>query len=310
MPAIKATNISKEYKQGRFKPTIKAVDNLSIEVEEGEIFGFLGPNGAGKTTFLKVLLNIIYPTAGSAQLLGIDINKPSARRYVGYLPENPYFNDRMTAYQLLEFYGAFYRMQRSHMEKRRDEVLSITGLTDAAKRPLRSYSKGMLQRIGLSQAILSEPKIVFLDEPSTGLDPMGRRRIKDVILDLKKKGTTVFLNSHILGDVQDTCDRIGIVKNGKLVKVANVKELTIDQHILHIRFGELNDDLFAKIELISNSCKKIEDNVVELALESPENTPDIIERIIGFGGRIFEVRYHERSLEDTFIDIIENEEGA
>ncbi len=308
MSAISASNITKDYRQGLFKKGIRAVDNLSIEVEEGEVFGFLGPNGAGKTTFIKVMLNIIFPTQGNAQLLGIDINNPKARRSVGYLPENPYFNDRMNAFQLLEFYGAFHRMERNHLAKRRDEVLQITGLVDAAKRPLRSYSKGMLQRIGLCQAILSEPDIVFLDEPSTGLDPMGRRKIKDVIHNLKQRGTTVFLNSHILSDVQDTCDRIGIVKDGRLIKVANVQELTVDQHVLRINIDNPTDEIISMINTIVISCKKIDDDTIELAIDTPENTPDIISKIVESGGRIFEVRYHESSLEDTFISIIENEE--
>lgn len=308
LTAISATNITKEYRQGRLKKSIRAVDNLSIEVQEGEVFGFLGPNGAGKTTFIKVLLNIVYATKGNAKLLGIDINNPRARRSVGYLPENPYFNDRMNAFQLLEFYGAFYNMERHHMESRRDEVLKITGLADAAKRPLRGYSKGMLQRIGLCQAILPEPDIVFLDEPSTGLDPMGRRKIKDVILNLRKKGTTVFLNSHILSDVQDTCDRIGIVKDGRLVKVANVKELTVDQHTLKINIDNPSDEIVSLINDIAISCKRIDDKSIQLAIDSPEITPDIISKIVELGGRIFEVRYQESSLEDTFISIIENDE--
>jgi ABC-2 type transport system ATP-binding protein len=309
LTAISASNITKVYKQGLFKKGIRAVDNLSIEVSEGEVFGFLGPNGAGKTTFIKVLLNIIYPTNGNAKLLGIDINNPKARRNVGYLPESPYFNDRMNAFQLLEFYGAFYKMKRNHLEKRRDEVLEITGLTEAAKRPLRSYSKGMLQRIGFCQAILSEPEIVFLDEPSTGLDPMGRRKIKDVIRDLKKRGTTVFLNSHILSDVQDTCDRIGIVKDGKLIKVANIQELTVDQHVLRIHIDNPTDEIVSAMGTISISCRKIDDSMIELAIDSPQNTPDIIAKLVELGGRIYDVRYHESSLEDTFISIIENEGG-
>ena len=165
----------------------------------------------------------------------------------------------------------------------------------------------MLQRIGLCQAILSEPDIVFLDEPSTGLDPMGRRKIKDVIHNLKQHGTTVFLNSHILSDVQDTCDRIGIVKEGRLIKVANVQELTVDQHILQITIENPTDEIINMINTIAISCRKIDDNTIELAIDTPRNTPDIISKIVESGGRIFEVRYHESSLEDTFISIIEDE---
>lgn len=308
LPAIKATNISKDYKQGRRKPVIKAVDNLSIEVQEGEVFGFLGPNGSGKTTFLKVLLNIIYPTTGNAQLLGIDVNDLNARRDVGYLPENPYFYDRMTGHQLLEFYGAIYGMKGDKLKKRSQDVLKMVGLTEASIRPLRGYSKGMLQRIGLAQAILSEPKLVFLDEPSTGLDPMGRKKIKDIIQGLKERGTTVFLNSHILGDVEDTCDRVGILKNGRLLRVEKVADLTIDRHIIHVRLENVDEDLIQKIQNGIRSCKIINNNVLELTIDSPDETPGVVARIVEAGGRIYEVRYQETSLEDTFIDIIGDEE--
>jgi ABC-2 type transport system ATP-binding protein len=305
LEAIKASNITKNYKQGMFKKSLRAIEDLSISVEEGEVFGFLGPNGAGKTTFLKVMLNIIYADSGSAQLLGVDIKNPSARREVGYLPENPYFNDSMNANQLLEYYGGFYNMDSNRLNKRRIEVLELTGLNDAAKRPLRSYSKGMLQRIGLAQAILSEPKIVFLDEPSTGLDPMGRRKIKDVILNLKAKGVTVFLNSHILGDVQDTCDRVGIVKNGKLLKVADVTDLTVDQQSLQVKIENPTDELIQKVAAKAVACRKIGDHLIEVAIDSPEVTPDIIRLMVELGARIYEVKYQETSLEDIFIKIIE-----
>jgi ABC-2 type transport system ATP-binding protein len=293
LEAIKASNITKNYKQGMFKKSLRAIEDLSISVEEGEVFGFLGPNGAGKTTFLKVMLNIIYADSGSAQLLGVDIKNPSARREVGYLPENPYFNDSMNANQLLEYYGGFYNMDSNRLNN------------DAAKRPLRSYSKGMLQRIGLAQAILSEPKIVFLDEPSTGLDPMGRRKIKDVILNLKAKGVTVFLNSHILGDVQDTCDRVGIVKNGKLLKVADVTDLTVDQQSLQVKIENPTDELIQKVAAKAVACRKIGDHLIEVAIDSPEVTPDIIRLMVELGARIYEVKYQETSLEDIFIKIIE-----
>ena len=305
MEAIKAEGISKTYNRGRFSKGTIALDDLSIIVNQGEIFGFLGPNGAGKTTLLKILLNIIYPTVGNAQILGMDVRNPQARREVGYLPENPYFYDRMNGYQLLEYYGQIYRMNSSRLNKRKDEVLATVGLVDAAKRPLRGYSKGMLQRIGLAQAILSEPKLVFLDEPSTGLDPMGRRKIKDVILNLKANGTTVFLNSHILADVEDTCDRVGIVKEGKLIKVAGVQELTTDLHRIVIRLEKADETLGEKLAGLVTKFKVMSPDEMEMSINSPERIPEVISKLVEIGIRIYEVRYYKISLEDIFISIMD-----
>jgi ABC-2 type transport system ATP-binding protein len=309
MQAITTENISKVYNRGRFHKGIKALDGLSLSIEEGEIFGFLGPNGAGKTTLLKILLNIIYPTTGHAELFGVDVRNPRSRRNVGYLPENPYFYDRMSANQLLEYYGQIYGMSAECLRKRRDEVIEIVGLEKAAKRHLRSFSKGMLQRIGLAQALISEPKLVFLDEPSTGLDPMGRRKIKDVIRNLKTNGTTIFLNSHILADVEDTCDRVGIVKEGRLIRVARVEELTTDLHRVLVNVENPSDEMFSKLSDLISWFKIIEDGQVEMAISTPDRTPDIVKRLVEIGARVYEVRYYKTSLEDMFIKIMEDKGG-
>jgi len=310
MEAIKAENISKTYNRGWFSKGTKALDNLSISVNQGEIFGFLGPNGAGKTTLLKILLNIIYPTTGNAQILGMDVRNHHARHEVGYLPENPYFYDRMSGFQLLEYYGRIYGMSTDRLNKRKNEVIETVGLENAAKRPLRSYSKGMLQRIGLAQAILSEPKLVFLDEPSTGLDPMGRRKIKDVILNLKANGTTVFLNSHILADVEDTCDRVGIIKDGALIKVAGVQELTTDLHRIVIKLEKVDESLSEKLAGFASKFKVTSADEIEMSINSPERTPDIISRLVELGIRIYEVHYYKTSLEDIFISIMDDKGGS
>jgi len=305
MSVIKAENISKIYGRGLFQKGIKALDDLSLSIEESEVFGFLGPNGAGKTTLLKVLLNIIYPTTGRAEIMGIDVRNPRARREVGYLPENPYFYDRMSAIQILEYYGRIYGMGAARLKKRRDEVLEIVGLEKAAKRPLRGYSKGMMQRIGLAQAIISEPKVVFLDEPSTGLDPMGRRKIKDVIRNMKSKGTTIFLNSHILSDVEDTCDRVGIVKDGRLIRVAKVDELTTDLHRVLVQIEYPDENTLAMLKDLVTWAKIVEDGQIEMAIDSPDRTPDIVKRLVESGAKVHEVRYYKTSLEDIFVKIID-----
>jgi ABC-2 type transport system ATP-binding protein len=306
---ISAVNISKTFKQGFFnKNVVKAIDNLSLSVPEGQVFGLLGPNGAGKTTFIKVLLNIVFPSKGSAHLFGLPVGNPESRREVGYLPESPYFYDRMNAWQLLEFYGAFHGIKGIDLVGKSEEILELVGLTDAAKRPLRTYSKGMLQRIGLAQAIFHKPKLVFLDEPSTGLDPMGRKRVKDIIKSLKDTGITILLNSHILADVQDTCDTVGIIHKGRLLKVAAVKDLTINQHIVKIRLECIADDLVQKLKQHFESFSISNGNVIEMGISSPEKTPEIVRLVVEAGGRIYEVRYQETSLEDIFVKIISEED--
>ena len=201
-----------------------AVASLTLAVRRGEVFGFLGPNGAGKTTSIKMLLGLVAPTAGSATVLGSPLGNAAARSKVGFLPEHFRFHDWLTGREFLQFHGKLYRMPASRLAIRIDELLSRVDLLDAAERKLREYSKGMLQRIGLAQALLNDPDLVFLDEPTSGLDPLGRFLVRDLIEELRQQGTTVFLNSHLLSEVEVTCDRVAFVKKGEIVRELNLKE--------------------------------------------------------------------------------------
>ena len=194
-----------------------AVADLSLTVERGEIFGFLGPNGAGKTTSLKMMLGLIAPTAGAGRVLGAPLGDRRARARLGFLPEHFRFHDWLTGRELLDFHGRLYGIERRTLVRRAGELLERVDLVDAADRPIRTYSKGMMQRIGLAQALLNRPDLVFLDEPTSGLDPLGRMLVRDIIRDLKSEGVAVFLNSHLLGEVEATCDRVAFVKEGRTV---------------------------------------------------------------------------------------------
>ncbi len=227
MAAIEILGLEKTYKVGFWHNRAKvALQPLHLTVEEGEIFGFLGPNGAGKTTTLKMLMGLVFPTAGTARLLGREWNDPEVKAQIGFLPEQPYFYDYLTAHELLDYYGQLSGVPAQGRKRRVEEVLTRVGLTDVKYLQLRKFSKGMLQRVGIAQAILHDPKLVFLDEPMSGLDPLGRREVRDLIEQLKHEGKTVFFSTHILSDAEALCDRVAIIHKGELRGVGAVEELT------------------------------------------------------------------------------------
>jgi ABC-2 type transport system ATP-binding protein len=216
-PAIETQNLTKEYPHGFLHLKRKtSLENLTMQVEDGEVFGFLGPNGAGKSTTIKLLMGIIFPTAGSAQILGKPVSDVSMHRDIGYLPEQPYFYDYLTAAEVLDYFARFHRFSAAERKERVQKMLQRVGLETAGKIQLRKFSKGMLQRVGLAQAILHDPKLVILDEPMSGLDPVGRREVRDIILDLKNAGTTILFSTHILSDAETLCDRVGVIAGGQL----------------------------------------------------------------------------------------------
>src|SRR5246500_3624206 len=227
MAAIEILGLEKTYTVGfwRKKPK-QALKPLHLKVEDGEIFGFLGPNGAGKTTTLKLLMGLVFPTSGSARLFGREWTDPTVKAQIGFLPEQPYFYDYLTAQELLEYYGRLSGVGDQYLSKRVENVLARVGLPDVADVQLRKFSKGMLQRVGIAQAILHDPKVVFLDEPMSGLDPMGRREVRDLMEQLKRQGKTVFFSTHILSDAEALCDRVAIIHLGELRGVGAVVDLT------------------------------------------------------------------------------------
>jgi len=227
MPMIKLTNISKEFKEGIQAKKIKAIDDLVLEVQKGEVFGFLGPNGAGKSTTIKILVNLIRPDKGKALIMDRDVNDTAVRKHVGYLPENPYFYDYLTAEELLWFGGKTTGLSATAIKNRADELFQKVNLENARKRQLRTYSKGMLQRAGLALSLIHDPDVAILDEPMSGLDPLGRKMVGDVILELKARGKTIFFSSHILTDVERFCDRVGIIVAGRLRLVDRLDNLLV-----------------------------------------------------------------------------------
>jgi ABC-2 type transport system ATP-binding protein len=227
MAAIEIFDLEKSYSVGFWRKRPKlALRPLRLTIEEGEVFGFLGPNGAGKTTTLKLLMGLVFPTAGTARLLGFDMDDPRVKSQIGFLPEQPYFYDHLSARELLNYYGQLSGVPARERSSRVEQMLTRVGLMDSASVQLRKFSKGMLQRVGLAQAILHDPKLVFLDEPMSGLDPSGRREVRDLIQQLRHEGKTVFFSTHILSDAEALCDRVGIINQGELRGVGSVADLT------------------------------------------------------------------------------------
>src|SRR6476659_7416747 len=227
MPVIEITNLTKDYEVGFFrKRKVRALDGLSLSIDHGQIFGFLGANGAGKTTTLKLLMRLIFPTTGSARILGHDIQDVSMHQRIGYLPENPYFYDYLTAREFLDYCGEIFGLRAAERKKRTADLLARVRLDEKRwDSQLRKFSKGMLQRVGLAQSLVNDPEIVFLDEPMSGLDPVGRREVRDLIASLRDDGKTVFMSSHILSDIEVLCDRVAILKRGSLAHVGDLQEL-------------------------------------------------------------------------------------
>jgi len=231
MPAIEIVGLEKTYRVGFWRKRPKrALRCLNLAVESGEIFGFLGPNGAGKTTTLKILMGLVFPTAGLARILGMDLDDARMRAQIGFLPEQPYFYDYLTGRELLNYYGQLSGMDRRELPRRIDAVLDQVQLTQSRNLPLRKFSRGMLQRIGIAQAILHDPKVVFLDEPMSGLDSIGHRDVRNLIEEWNAQGKTIFFSTHILSDAEALCDRVAILDQGELRGVGRIRDLTASVH--------------------------------------------------------------------------------
>lgn len=245
---IETENLSKTYKDFWGRPRVKALDKLNIKVYKGEIFGFIGPNGSGKTTTMKLLLGLLFPTEGKAYVLGKNPTDVAIKFRIGFLPEESYLYRFLNADETLDFFGRIFKIPKDIRKKRIDTLIEQFGLTHARKRQLKEYSKGMMRRVSFAQALINEPDVIFLDEPTSGLDPISSRQIKDLILDLKRQGKTIFLSSHLLADVQDICDRIAILHEGKLRKCGTVSELLVNKDLITMTFRNVNSDLRKKIE--------------------------------------------------------------
>jgi ABC-2 type transport system ATP-binding protein len=251
-PAVALTGVTKIFPVPFQRRAVVAVRNLSLQVAAGQIYGLLGPNGSGKSTTLKIILGLVAPTQGRSQIFGRDSDRVASREAVGFLPESPYFYKFLTGEETLRFYGKLCGLRGSALKQRVDEMLELVGLCEARKRRLGGYSKGMLQRIGLAQALIQEPALLVLDEPTAGVDPAGAREIRDLILALKVRGITVLLSSHLLGQVQEICDRVGILANGVLVREGALNDLLGIENQTQLILGDASDGLVNEIEALAS----------------------------------------------------------
>ena len=276
-----------------------AVADLSVTVKRGEVFGFLGPNGAGKTTSLKMLLGLIEPTAGSGTMLGKPIGDRAARAKVGFLPEHFRFQDWLTGRELLRFHGRLYGLSGDALDAKADALLTRVDLQDAADRPIKGYSKGMTQRVGLAQALLNDPDLVFLDEPTSGMDPLGRLLVRDLIHELKAHGTSVFLNSHLLGEVEATCDRVVFVKQGRVIHELDMAAAPTGLEVELRVEGATDAVLSAHGTLLARAT-----GIARLRVESEAALPALAAALVQSGARLYAMTPHRRSLEATFLEVM------
>lgn len=279
-----------------------AVADLSLSIGRGEIFGFLGPNGAGKTTSLKMLLALVEPSGGGGAVLGAPLGDRAARAKVGFLPEHFRFHDCLTGRELLRFHGRLYGMRGPALEHRIDELLSRVDLLDAENQPIREYSKGMLQRVGLAQALLNDPEVVFLDEPTSGLDPLGRLLVRDLIRDLRARGTTVFLNSHLLGEVEATCDRVAFVKQGRVIHELSLAASPVNLDV-ELRIGPADASVVEGLGRFGTIVTYV-DGVVRLRVDREESVPDMARWLIARGVDLYSLQSRRKSLEQWFLDVM------
>lgn len=309
MQIIHADRITKVF-EGKRKTAVTALADFSLDVHAGEIFGLLGPNGAGKTTFIKVLLEIVFPTSGTASLLGRPIGDAAAKSGVGYLPENHRYPDFLTGEQVLRYFGKLSGVDSAQLERRIDDVLDLVDMVKWRKTKIRKYSKGMLQRIGLAQALINNPRLVMLDEPTDGVDPIGRKQIRDLLVRLRDEGRTVFLNSHLLSEVELICDRVAILNKGKLVRLGSVDELTTQQHVYSIGIAAPVPEALRMQWDATRLRVEFADGTLQLYIDDVAALNGVIDQLRAQAVPITSIQQKRQSLEDMFIEVISGEEKA
>ncbi len=300
-PAIEIEDLTKHYKKG-VKKKIVALEGLNLEIHQGEIFGFVGPNGAGKSTAIKLIMNLIFPTRGQVHIMGLEASQPAARRKVGYLPENPSFYDHLTGEEFLLFAGALVGMKGKTIKNKARELLTLVGLDQAKSLRIRKYSKGMMQRLGIAQALMGNPQIIIMDEPMSGLDPLGRTEVVRLILTLKEQGKTVFFSSHILHDVETICDRVGILVKGHLTYLGSLSHLSDSPSWVLKLEGDHVDALqergFSQISRVGHLTQ------VELP---PEDLWEALDTVKGLALPIYALEKKRLTLEEIFVREVQSE---
>ncbi len=296
---LRADDLAKTFRLGFFRKRIEAVKQASFEVRRGEIFGYLGPNGSGKTTTLKMLMGLVFPSRGRAEVLGRPVPDRQAKRRLGYLPESPYFYDYLTPEEFLDLVGALFDVKRAERRIRADRLIERVGLSSARGRPLRKFSKGMLQRIGIAQALMGEPELVVLDEPMTGLDPIGRKEIRDLMLDLKREGRTVLYSTHILPDVEMTCDRVAMIFAGRIRSVGPLSEL-LTARLLSTEVC-LRPGAAGLPELPAGARKSENPDGLVIDLPADADVDAFLRAVLAAGARVHSLTPRRESLEDLFV---------
>ncbi len=285
-----------------------AVSSLTLEVPRGEIFGFLGPNGAGKSTSLKMLLGLVTPSRGQAMVLGHPAGDVRTRGKIGFLPEHFRFYDWLSGTELLRLHGRLYGMSRASLRRKVPELLELVGLSEHAGKRLRDFSKGMLQRIGLAQALLNDPELIFLDEPTSGLDPAGRRLVRDIIKAQRQRGATVLLNSHLLSEVEITCDRVAFIKHGEVIETRELTSLLEGQTTVQVRATNLTAEMAAGLKQWASSVN-LQDHQLTMSVGSRETLPQVLRYLISCGAEVYEFTPQRLSLEERFLEIVGSDGG-
>lgn len=299
---LRVSDLAKTFRLGFFRKRVDAVRGVSFRVRRGEIFGVLGPNGAGKTTTLKVLVGLIFPTSGSAEIFGAPAPSPQAARRMGFLPESPYFYEYLKPTEFLDFYARLFGMPRDVRRKRARELLERVGLAHALDRPLRKYSKGMLQRVGLAQALINDPELLILDEPMTGLDPIGRKEVRDLIVEENRRGKTIVFSSHILSDVEMLCHRVAIIHRGKVVDEGPLTRLLrpeirrVEIDLAGLPAGTVESLREGAVEVVVR-----EQGVVTVVVEGEALVGPLLGKALAAGGQVLAVTRRRETLEDLFV---------
>ena len=311
MRALATDLLTKDYAVGFWrKRPYRALDRLTLDVESGEVFGFLGPNGAGKTTTLKLLMQLVFPTSGRAELLGRPLGDLSVKRRIGYLPENPYFYDHLTAEELLHYFAGLFGYSSADRRARTDRLLDEVGIGAERRLQLRKFSKGMLQRVGIAQALINDPDLVVLDEPMSGLDPLGRRDLRSLILGLRDRGCTVFFSSHVLSDAETLCSRVAILAKGRLVTTGRLTEiLAFQAHGWDLVVSHVGDALVPMIQSRARRLVRISEGqyALELALDPP---PDrLVAELGGAGAKLVSLNPIRETLEDFFVQQVTGDQA-
>jgi len=302
IPAIKTENLRKEFGNHA------AVKSLTLQVEQGEVFGFLGPNGAGKTTSIKMLLGLVAPTSGAGSLRGAPLGDRATLARIGFLPEHFRFQEWLTANEFLELHGELLGMSHRDLDLRRDELLERVGLTDFRHKQLRTFSKGMLQRVGLAQALMNHPALVFLDEPTSGLDPVGRRLVRDIIHELRAEGTSVFLNSHLLSEIEVTCNRVAFIRHGEVIRVMEMSALDKNISLLTIRADGLVADVINGLDKWGDDIR-VDGDHLTMTIRSELDLPEINRYLVARDVQVYALTPNRVSLEEIFIETLGKDSG-